>query len=74
MQDENIETWHILFPDNELAEFLRENNFVERYGSKFIWRNKSYAHSAQQNYFLSGIQQAHYLGIKYAMFQYFHLA
>ena len=42
MQDENIETWHILFPDNELAEFLRENNFVERYGYKFIWRNKSY--------------------------------
>lgn len=42
MQDENIETWHILFPDIELAEFLRENNFVERYGYKFIWRNKSY--------------------------------
>ena len=43
MQDENIETWHVLFPDNKLAESLRENSFIERYGYKFIWRNKNYS-------------------------------
>ena len=43
MRDENIETWHILFPDMKLAESLRENGFIERYGYKFIWKNKNYS-------------------------------
>tara|TARA_B100001093_G_scaffold341480_1_gene326237 strand:+ start:970 stop:2106 length:1137 start_codon:yes stop_codon:yes gene_type:complete len=43
MRDENIETWHILFPDRKLAGSLMENGFIERYGYKFIWKNKNYS-------------------------------
>ena len=34
-----IETWHILFPDKNLKGDLRENNFIERNGYKFVWKN-----------------------------------
>ena len=37
-----IETWHILFPDKNLKDDLRENNFIERNGYKFVWKNKGY--------------------------------
>ena len=42
MKEKNIESWHILFSDNELGKFLKENKFLERYGYKFIWKNKKY--------------------------------
>ena len=42
MHKKNIESWHVLFPDNELGNDLKENNFIERNGYKFIWKNKDY--------------------------------
>tara|TARA_B100001057_G_scaffold243302_1_gene243650 strand:- start:1448 stop:2584 length:1137 start_codon:yes stop_codon:yes gene_type:complete len=42
MEEKNIETWHILYPDSNLKELLRNNNFLERFGYKFIWMNKEY--------------------------------
>ena len=43
MDDKDIETWHILFPDKALGNKLKENDFIERYGYKFIWQNKNYS-------------------------------
>ena len=42
MQEKNIESWHILFPDDDLGAFLKKNKFVERSGYKFVWKNKQY--------------------------------
>ena len=42
MEEENIETWHILYPDSKLKELLQEKKFIERFGYKFIWMNKRY--------------------------------
>ena len=42
MKKNNIETWHILFPNNELSEMLIEKNFIERSGYRFVWNNKEY--------------------------------
>ena len=42
MNDRNIESWHILFPDKKHTKVLKENNFVERHGYKFIWENFDY--------------------------------
>ena len=37
MIKDNIETWHILFPDDEVHKTLTDNNFIKRSGYKFIW-------------------------------------
>jgi predicted N-acyltransferase len=42
MNTKNIETWHVLFPDKSLQDDLKENNFIERNGYKFVWKNKDY--------------------------------
>ena len=42
MNTKNIETWHVLFPDKSLHGDLKENNFIERNGYKFVWKNKDY--------------------------------
>ena len=42
MSSKDIESWHILFPDKVLIDDLRENNFIERNGYKFVWKNKDY--------------------------------
>ena len=42
MNEKNIETWHILFPDSSLEKDLIKNNFIKRTGYKFIWKNKNY--------------------------------
>ena len=42
MQEKNIESWHILFPDEDLGAFLKKNEFIERSGYKFVWKNKQY--------------------------------
>ena len=43
MNKENIETWHILYPDFAHEDLLKESRFIERNGYKFIWRNKQYS-------------------------------
>ena len=42
MEEKNIESWHILYPDIDLKELFLENKLIERFGYKFIWKNKEY--------------------------------
>jgi len=42
MEEKNIESWHVLYPDVDLKELFLENKLVERFGYKFIWKNKEY--------------------------------
>ena len=42
MEEKNIESWHILYPDADLKELFLENKLIERFGYKFIWKNKEY--------------------------------
>lgn len=42
MKEKNIETWHILFPDQNFGEHLVSHNFIKRSGYRFVWNNKKY--------------------------------
>ena len=42
MEEKNIESWHVLYPDADLKELFLENELIERFGYKFIWKNKEY--------------------------------
>ena len=42
MGEKNIESWHVLYPDGDLKELFLENKLIERFGYKFIWKNKQY--------------------------------
>ncbi len=42
MGEKNIESWHVLYPDADLKELFLENKLIERFGYKFIWKNKQY--------------------------------
>ena len=42
MGEKNIESWHVLYPDVDLKELFLENKLIERFGYKFIWKNKEY--------------------------------
>ena len=42
MEEKNIESWHVLYPDADLKKLFLKNKLVERFGYKFIWKNKQY--------------------------------
>ena len=42
MEEKNIESWHVLYPDADLKELFLENKLIERFGYKFTWKNKQY--------------------------------
>ena len=42
LEEEKIESWHILFPNKNGAEILRDKNFIERFNYRFIWNNKNF--------------------------------
>jgi len=42
MEEEEIESWHILFPNESGKIILRERNFVERYNYRFTWENENF--------------------------------
>ncbi|MDA9799836.1 GNAT family N-acetyltransferase [Gammaproteobacteria bacterium] len=42
MEAEEIESWHILFPNESGKSILRERNFVERYNYRFTWKNENF--------------------------------
>ena len=42
METEEIESWHILFPNESGKSVLRERNFVERYNYRFTWENENF--------------------------------
>jgi predicted N-acyltransferase len=43
MRQENIESWHILFPNSDIKNLLLDNDFIERSGYRFTWNNKNYS-------------------------------
>jgi|TARA_B110000967_G_scaffold113165_1_gene115764 predicted N-acyltransferase len=43
MREDNIESWHILFPNTEIKNLLLSNDFIERSGYRFIWNNRNYS-------------------------------
>ena len=42
METEEIESWHILFPNESGKAILREKNFIERYNYRFTWKNENF--------------------------------
>ena len=42
METEEIESWHILFPNESGKRVLRERYFVERYNYRFTWKNENF--------------------------------
>ena len=42
MAVEAIESWHILFPDQETSSFLKNHNFIERLGFRFVLKNRNF--------------------------------
>lgn len=42
MKEEEVESWHILFPNKEGAAIFRERNFVERFNYRFTWINNNF--------------------------------
>ena len=42
MEEKNIETWHILFPNQDFGEHLLSHGFIKRNGYRFVWNNKKY--------------------------------
>ena len=39
---EAIESWHVLFPNEATSKILSDYNFIERFGCKFIWKNRNF--------------------------------
>jgi predicted N-acyltransferase len=43
METEEIESWHILFPNESGKSVLKERNFIERYNYRFTWKNENFS-------------------------------
>ena len=43
MNQENIESWHLLFPDIGMSSLLKDNGFIERSGYRFVWNNRKFS-------------------------------
>ncbi len=43
METEEIESWHILFPNKSGQSVLKERNFIERYNYRFTWKNENFS-------------------------------
>ena len=42
MQEDKIESWHILFPNSVGKKILRDQNFIERFNYRFVWHNNGF--------------------------------
>ncbi len=42
MEAEEIESWHILFPNEDCKNILRDKNFIERFNYRFTWINDDF--------------------------------
>jgi predicted N-acyltransferase len=42
MTDMSIESWHVLFPNKQSLDTLKNHKFIERSGCKFIWKNRNF--------------------------------
>ena len=43
LKKESIESWHILFPNEDSREILQQEKFIERYNYRFTWNNKGFS-------------------------------
>ena len=43
IETEEIESWHILFPNESGKSVLKERNFIERYNYRFTWQNENFS-------------------------------
>ena len=42
MQEDKIESWHILFPNSVGKKILRDQNLIERFNYRFVWHNNDF--------------------------------
>jgi predicted N-acyltransferase len=42
LKEEEVESWHILFPNSVGEKILRDQNFIERFNYRFVWHNNSF--------------------------------
>jgi predicted N-acyltransferase len=42
LKEEEVESWHILFPNSVGKKILRDQNFIERFNYRFVWHNNSF--------------------------------
>lgn len=42
MREDQIESWHILFPNSVGKKILRDQNFIERFNYRFVWHNNDF--------------------------------
>lgn len=42
MHEDNVESWHILFPNTNERRLLLNEGFIERYGYRFVWNNRDF--------------------------------
>jgi hypothetical protein len=43
LEEEEIESWHILFPNDEGKRILRHKDFIERFNYRFVWENDNFS-------------------------------
>ena len=43
LKTEQIESWHVLFPNNAGKKILKQKELIERFNYRFVWRNNKYA-------------------------------
>jgi len=42
LEAEEVESWHILFPNSVGKKILRDQNFIERFNYRFVWHNNGF--------------------------------
>jgi len=43
LEEERIESWHILFPNDAGKKIFRGQNFIERFNYRFVWHNNNFS-------------------------------
>ena len=43
LEEEQIESWHILFPNDAGKKIFRGQNFIERFNYRFVWHNNNFS-------------------------------
>ena len=43
LEEEQIESWHILFPNDAGKKIFRSQNFIERFNYRFVWHNNNFS-------------------------------
>ena len=43
LEEEQIESWHILFPNDVGKKIFRSQSFIERFNYRFVWHNNNFS-------------------------------